>query len=61
MPDPERPMIATTSPASTSSDTSSSTSVRAVALTMLLNAKSGIDPPFEPQRRERYRPAQDAK
>src|SRR5437867_6181740 len=59
LPDPERPMTATTSPASTSSDTSSRTRFEPKRLRMLLNAKSGIDPPFEPQRHQRYRPAQD--
>src|SRR5438132_3099505 len=58
LPDPERPMTATTSPASTSSDTSLRTRCEPKCLRMLLNAKSGIDPPFEPQRDQRNRPTQ---
>src|SRR3982750_472857 len=58
LPEPERPITATTSPASTSSDTSSRTTFVPNCLRSLANAKSGIDPPFETQRQKRHRPAQ---
>src|SRR5271169_1457641 len=58
-PEPLRPMIATTSPGSTARDTSSSARCAPKRLEMLLNAKSGIDAPFERLRHERKRPAED--
>src|SRR5260370_20131979 len=58
-PEPLRPMTATTSPGSTASDTSSSARCAPKRLEMLLNAKSGIDAPFEGLGQQRQRPAQE--
>src|SRR6266481_3173305 len=58
-PEPLRPMIATTSPGSTASDTPSSAWCAPKRLEMLFNAKSGIDAPFEGLGQQRKRPAQD--
>src|SRR5438105_2165380 len=57
LPDPERPTIATTSPDSTESDTSSSTRFAPNRLRMPFKAKSGIDFSFQLQRQQRQRPA----
>ena len=46
-PEPLRPMIATTSPGSIESDTSSSAWWLPKRLEMPFNAKSGIDPPLQ--------------
>src|SRR5471032_2586801 len=56
-PEPLRPMIATTSPGSIVSDTSSSAWWLPNRLEMPLNAKSGIYPPFQPLGQQRQRPA----
>src|SRR5947207_12146756 len=58
LPEPLRPMMATTSPASTASETPLSTSWAPNRLETSLNAKSGIDPPFEVLAKLRQRPAQ---
>src|SRR5271155_38520 len=58
-PEPLRPMIATTSPGSTASDTSASARCAPKRLEMLFNAKSGIDAPLEGLRQQRKRPAED--
>src|SRR6266851_1424042 len=59
LPEPLRPMIATTSPGSTTSETSSRARCVPNRLEMLFNAKIGIDAPFEGLRQERERPAED--
>src|SRR5476649_696550 len=56
-PEPLRPMIATTSPGSIESDTSSSAWWLPNRLEMPFNAKSGIDPPLQSLRQQRQWPA----
>src|SRR5471032_2158625 len=56
-PEPLRPMIATTSPGSIDSDTSSSAWWLPNRLEMPFNAKSGIDPPLQSLRQQRQRPS----
>src|SRR5215831_2798678 len=57
-PEPLRPMMATTSPASTVNETSSRATCEAKRLQMPFNAKIGIDTLFEKSAEERKRPAQ---
>src|SRR5882757_4977727 len=57
LPEPLRPMIATTSPVSISSEISLRTLCPANALEMPFNAKRGIDAPFEMLAEQRQRPA----
>src|SRR5271170_5261951 len=59
LPEPLRPMIATTSPGSIASDTASSTRCAPKRLEMFFNAKMGIDASFEPLGQQRERPAED--
>src|SRR5208282_6087821 len=57
LPEPLRPMMATTSPLSIVSDTSSSATCAPKRLQMPLNAKIGIDAPFKGAAELRQRPA----
>src|SRR5580693_3585617 len=56
-PEPLRPMMATTSPASIVSETESSATCAPKRLEMPFNAKSGIDAPFKVSTQQRQRPA----
>src|SRR5271169_7187160 len=57
LPEPLRPMMATTSPLSIVSETSSSATCVPKRLQMPFNAKIGIDAPFKRPAKERKRPA----
>src|SRR5271154_3465978 len=57
LPEPLRPMMATTSPLSIVSDTSSSATCVPKRLQMPFNAKIGIDAPFKSSAEEGERPA----
>src|ERR1700688_4819541 len=57
-PEPLRPIMATTSPASIVSETESSATCAPKRLEMPFNAKSGIDSPFKVSTEPRQRPAE---
>src|SRR5271170_5452630 len=57
LPEPLRPMMATTSPLSIVSDTSSSATWVTKRLQIPFNAKIGIDAPFKTSTEQRKRPA----